>query len=174
MWQIYLNYHQRMGILPLKKRVNRDKCSFATKQRMFGVFAIDEILRYRWAPLFGSRTLCHTATNKTYFFKSYLRNFGKGWFCPGLTLGLCVVVFKCVITITNGSAFTSTNYLVGFINKKQVKLATFLSVARDQKWSENINIVRSHIFKLCYFKSFFYGVLAVNSWDTRQIKWEVL
>ena len=31
-----------MGILPLKKRVNRDKCSFATKQRMFGVFAIDE------------------------------------------------------------------------------------------------------------------------------------
>ena len=33
-----------MGILPLKKRVNRDKCSFATKQRMFGVFAIDEIL----------------------------------------------------------------------------------------------------------------------------------
>ena len=29
MWQIYLNYHQRMGILPLKKRVNRDKCSFA-------------------------------------------------------------------------------------------------------------------------------------------------
>ena len=31
-----------MGILPLKRRVNRDKCSFATKQRMFGVFAIDE------------------------------------------------------------------------------------------------------------------------------------
>ena len=30
MWQIYLNYCQRMGILPLKKRVNRDKCSFAT------------------------------------------------------------------------------------------------------------------------------------------------
>ena len=48
-----------MGILPLKKRVNRDKCSFATKQRMFGVFAIDEILRYRgtWFP--GSPTLCH-------------------------------------------------------------------------------------------------------------------
>ena len=31
-----------MGILNLKKRVNRDKCSFTTKQRMFGVFAIDE------------------------------------------------------------------------------------------------------------------------------------
>ena len=30
-----------MGILPLKKRVNRDKCNFATKQRMFGVFTID-------------------------------------------------------------------------------------------------------------------------------------
>ena len=48
-----------MGMLPLKKRVNRDKCSFATKQRMFGVFAIDEILRYRWTRFVGSRTLCH-------------------------------------------------------------------------------------------------------------------
>ena len=48
-----------MGILPLKKRVNRDKCSFATKQRMFGVFAIDEILRYRGSQIPGSRTLCH-------------------------------------------------------------------------------------------------------------------
>ena len=48
-----------MGILPLKKRVNRDKCSFATKQRMFGVFAIDEILRYRGTQFPGSRTLCH-------------------------------------------------------------------------------------------------------------------
>ena len=37
-----------MGILSLKKRVNRDKCSSATKQRMFGVFAIDEILCYQW------------------------------------------------------------------------------------------------------------------------------
>ena len=48
-----------MGILPLKKRVNRDKCSFATKQRMFGVFAIDEILRYRGSRIPGSPTLCH-------------------------------------------------------------------------------------------------------------------
>ena len=31
-----------MGILLLKKRVIRDKCSLATKQRMFGVFAIEE------------------------------------------------------------------------------------------------------------------------------------
>ena len=52
-----------MGILPLKKRVNRDKCSFATKQRMFGVFAIDEILRYRGSRIPGSPTLCHPATN---------------------------------------------------------------------------------------------------------------
>ena len=36
-----------MGILPLEKRINRDKSSFITKQRKFGVFAIDEILRYR-------------------------------------------------------------------------------------------------------------------------------
>ena len=41
------------------KSVNRDKCSFTTKQRMFGVFAIDEILRYWWALLVSSRTLCH-------------------------------------------------------------------------------------------------------------------
>merc|ERR1711952_85132 len=54
-----MNFYQRMGILPLKKRVNRDKCSFATKQRMFGVFAIDEILRYRGTRFPGSRTLCH-------------------------------------------------------------------------------------------------------------------
>ena len=52
-----------MGILPLKKRVNRDKCSFATKQRMFGVFAIDEILRYRRTRFPGSRTLCHPVLN---------------------------------------------------------------------------------------------------------------
>merc|ERR1711978_217455 len=45
-----------MGMLPLKKRVNRDKCSFATKQRMFGVFAIDEILRYRGSRIPGSPT----------------------------------------------------------------------------------------------------------------------
>ena len=37
-----MNFYQRMEILPLKKRVNRDKCSFTTKQCMFGVFAIDE------------------------------------------------------------------------------------------------------------------------------------
>ena len=48
-----------MGILPLKKCVNRNKCSFATKQRMFGVFAIDEILCYRGTRFPGSRTLCH-------------------------------------------------------------------------------------------------------------------
>ena len=54
-----MKYHQRMGKLPLKKRVNRDKCSFATKQRMVGVFAIDEILRYRGTRFPGSRTLCH-------------------------------------------------------------------------------------------------------------------
>ena len=48
-----------MGILPLKKRVNRDKCSFTTKQRMFGVFTIDEILRYQGTRFPGSRTLCH-------------------------------------------------------------------------------------------------------------------
>ena len=60
-----MNFYQRMGILPLKKCVNRDKCSFATKQRMFGVFAIDEILRYRGSQIPGSRTLCHPVSCKS-------------------------------------------------------------------------------------------------------------
>ena len=34
------------NIIP-KKRVNRHKYDFVTKQRMFGDFAIDEILCYR-------------------------------------------------------------------------------------------------------------------------------
>ena len=55
-----------MGMLPLKKRVNRDKCSFATKQRMFGVFAIDEILRYRGTRFPGSRTLCHPVSGSAH------------------------------------------------------------------------------------------------------------
>ena len=57
MLQICLHCQKRMGMLPLKKRVNCDKCSFATKQRMFGVFAIDEILRYRWDPSLSMRSL---------------------------------------------------------------------------------------------------------------------
>ena len=63
-----MNFYQRMGILPLKKRVNRDKCSFATKQRMFGVFAIDEILRYRGTRFPSSRTLCHPGTTSDFRF----------------------------------------------------------------------------------------------------------
>ena len=34
------------NIIP-KKRINCGKCDFATKQHMFGAFAIDEILCYR-------------------------------------------------------------------------------------------------------------------------------
>ena len=63
-----MNFYQRMGILPLKKCVNRDKCSFATKQRMFGVFAIDEILRYRWTRFVSSRTLCHPGARLSDYF----------------------------------------------------------------------------------------------------------
>jgi len=62
-----------MGMLPLKKRVNRDKCSFATKQRMFGVFAIDEILRYRGSRIPGSPTLCHPATDSSNYAHRILR-----------------------------------------------------------------------------------------------------
>ena len=47
-----------MGILLLKKHINRYKCSFTTKQRMFKVIAIDEILRYRGSPF---PALCHPA-----------------------------------------------------------------------------------------------------------------
>ena len=42
-----------------KKRVNRNKCNFATKQRMIGVLAIVEILRYRGFPIPESQTLSH-------------------------------------------------------------------------------------------------------------------
>ena len=35
--------------------------SFVTKQRMFGIIAIDEIIRYRGSPFSASRTLCHPA-----------------------------------------------------------------------------------------------------------------
>ena len=52
-----------MGILLLKKRITCDKCSFATKLRIFGVFAIDEIVRYRGSPFPASRTLCHPVLN---------------------------------------------------------------------------------------------------------------
>ena len=38
-------------LLSGKKRVNRDKYDFATKQRMFGVLAIVEILNYRGLPI---------------------------------------------------------------------------------------------------------------------------
>ena len=85
MWKICLNYHQRMGILPLKKRVNRDKCSFATKQRMFGVFAIDEILRYRGTRFPSSRTLCHPGWLGLHWNRSYgvmgllSKMLGDGW-----------------------------------------------------------------------------------------------
>ena len=72
-----------MGMLPLKKRVNRDKCSFATKQRMFGVFAIDEILRYRGTRFPGSRTLCHPGRTCATFLLEYFRywfyNVNRRW-----------------------------------------------------------------------------------------------
>ena len=44
-WQIYLTYHQWMGILPLKKRVYKSiyksrQMEFRDKTEQFGVFAI--------------------------------------------------------------------------------------------------------------------------------------
>ena len=52
-WYTRFIIGSEMGILPLKKRVNCDKCKFATKQHMFGVFAIDE-------PRLLTRALCAT------------------------------------------------------------------------------------------------------------------
>ena len=54
-----------MGMLLLQKRINRDECSFVTKQHMFGVFTIDEFLRYRGSPFPASRTLCHPVLDQT-------------------------------------------------------------------------------------------------------------
>ena len=61
MWHKYLNCHQKMGILNLKKRVHRDKCSF---------IPIDEILRYRWTRFVSSRTLCHPGFRYFVFFSN--------------------------------------------------------------------------------------------------------
>ena len=74
-----MNFYQRMGILPLKKCVNRDKCSFTTKQLMFGVFAIDEILRNRWTLFVGSRTLCHPAIDPPAIRRRVEDQRDKGW-----------------------------------------------------------------------------------------------
>ena len=57
MWQNIFDLPSKDG----NKRVNRDNCSFATKQHMFGIFSIDELLCYRWSRIAGWRTLCHPA-----------------------------------------------------------------------------------------------------------------
>ena len=65
-----------MEILPLKKRVNRYKCSFPTKQRMFRVFAIDEP-RSKVRALYA--TLIHTYfTTLTGNFSEVLNYLFKG------------------------------------------------------------------------------------------------
>ena len=46
------------NITPEKARKSR-QMQFHDKQCMFGVFAIDEILRYQSTPFVFSRTLCH-------------------------------------------------------------------------------------------------------------------
>jgi len=50
-----LNFYQRMGILPLKKSVNCDKCSFATKQLIFWAFI------FRWDPSLSMKPICRFA-----------------------------------------------------------------------------------------------------------------
>ena len=40
---------------------------------MFGVFAIDEFIRYRWTQFAGSRTLCHPAMNKIFILNPRLQ-----------------------------------------------------------------------------------------------------
>ena len=45
------NGKKKQKICCLKKCVNRDKCVFASKQRMFGVLAPIEILHYRGLPI---------------------------------------------------------------------------------------------------------------------------
>ena len=111
-----------MGILPLKKRVNRDKCSFATKKRMFGVFAIDEILRYRgtWFP--GSRTLCHPVWGYNFPIQTNPKNFlfvlwvilrGSPRFLA--ISGLCH--FAIITTLNFGPWTTKLGETVGAIKK---------------------------------------------------------
>ena len=90
-----------MGILPLKKRVNRDKCSFATKQRMFGVFAIDEILRYRGTRFPGSRTLCHPDSNEDIYSSKQQFIFISNIYCK-----VYIVCFDQIVPKTYSSRFS--------------------------------------------------------------------
>ena len=62
-----------------KKRVNCDKCNFATKQRMFGVFAIVEILRYCGSRFPASCTLSHITYSRWFWprFHKVLPNYSK-------------------------------------------------------------------------------------------------
>ena len=101
-----MNFYQRMGILPLKKRVNRDKCSFTTKQRMFGVFAIDEILRYRGTRFPGSRTLCHPAVDITTFTLSAALAAFSHW-C--LNLGTRFMAYFAALVKLNLAIFAKLN-----------------------------------------------------------------
>ena len=72
MWQTYLNYHQRMGILPLKKReiatnaVSRQNCVCLWSSLWMRSFAID-------APCSPARALYATLVNHDKVFFSHHR-----------------------------------------------------------------------------------------------------
>ena len=61
-----------------EKRINCAKCSLATKHRMFGAFAINEILCYRISPLPLS-TLCATLVLSTFLTKVLLQSLEENW-----------------------------------------------------------------------------------------------
>ena len=130
-----MNFYQRMGILPLKKRVNRDKCSFATKQRMFGVFAIDEILRYRGSRIPGSPTLCHPGNTQ----KVTKRSMRQCWLRDvGLQINTNTTrsrawkflkfVFRCSVLVPNRWMWSSEHIIVGCFWISQHPQLNFLLV----------------------------------------------
>ena len=95
-------------------------------------------------------TIRFLTTDKTYLFKSYLRIRERlilSRFDPRF---VCGSVQMCNYN-HQWLRFQKHKLFGRFHKKKQIKLVTFLSVSRDRKRSENINIVRSHIFKLCCF-----------------------
>ena len=141
MWQIYLNCHQKMGILNLKKRVNRDKCSFTTKQGMFGVFAIDEIFRYRWTPFIGSRTLCHI-TKPLYVSQN---------FCLGLATFLHVIQppikSRNLSTLSKSHNFSSTHAT----SLELCNLSQSFFFKKKIRWPKNKVIWTTHSGVMAFF-----------------------
>ena len=115
-----MNFYQRMRILPLKKRVICDKCSFRTKQRMFGVFAIDEILRYRWDPSLSMNPVRQFA----HFMPPWSVLYQPTIFAPVLSIPMscltCVSLWRYLPNVSPNKPSWKVSAMVVFVSKLEV------------------------------------------------------